>query len=299
MLAIVIPFYKIKFFENVLQSLRHQTNKNFNVYIGNDASPEDPDALIESFQEDIRIKYEKFDENLGDTSLTKQWERCIGLTENEKWLMVLCDDDLLSSNVVEKFYSSLEKIELYDCKVVKYATQIIDDSGNLISEKFFHPEVQDYEEVFYSRFFKGSRSSLSEHIFNKAQYERFGFRNFDLAWHADDFAWLEFSEFGKIYSINDALVYFRLSEINISRQSYLQQQKIETRYLFFTIIIEGYLNRFNKDYALRILKKYELMTYKLNKGSIAFWFKFYPFIYKYFGAIEVVKFSRRIFLNRK
>lgn len=39
MLAIVIPYYKITFFEDTLESLAHQTDKRFKVYIGDDASP--------------------------------------------------------------------------------------------------------------------------------------------------------------------------------------------------------------------------------------------------------------------
>ena len=42
MLAIVIPYYKYTFFEETLLSLQNQTNKKFNVYIGDDASPENP-----------------------------------------------------------------------------------------------------------------------------------------------------------------------------------------------------------------------------------------------------------------
>jgi len=40
MLAIVVPYYKLTFFEETLKSLKSQTNKKFKVYIGDDASPE-------------------------------------------------------------------------------------------------------------------------------------------------------------------------------------------------------------------------------------------------------------------
>jgi hypothetical protein len=44
MLAIIIPYYKLCFFEENLQSLAAQTDKRFKVYIGDDASPEKRDA---------------------------------------------------------------------------------------------------------------------------------------------------------------------------------------------------------------------------------------------------------------
>tara|TARA_B110000240_G_scaffold195891_1_gene246534 strand:+ start:1600 stop:2013 length:414 start_codon:yes stop_codon:yes gene_type:complete len=76
-LAIVIPYYKITFFEETIASLANQTNKNFKVYIGNDASPECPEALIEQYKDKFNFIYKKFETNLGSTSLVKQWERCI------------------------------------------------------------------------------------------------------------------------------------------------------------------------------------------------------------------------------
>ena len=47
MLAIVIPYYNMQFFEETLQSLSSQSDQRFRVYIGNDASPDNPEFLIE------------------------------------------------------------------------------------------------------------------------------------------------------------------------------------------------------------------------------------------------------------
>jgi hypothetical protein len=49
MLAIVIPYYKIRFFSYVT-IVAIQTDKRFKVYIGNDASDEDPTQLLEKFK---------------------------------------------------------------------------------------------------------------------------------------------------------------------------------------------------------------------------------------------------------
>ena len=40
-LAIIIPGFKINFLETLFQSLVKQTDKRFNVYVGDDASPHD------------------------------------------------------------------------------------------------------------------------------------------------------------------------------------------------------------------------------------------------------------------
>jgi hypothetical protein len=49
MLAIIIPYYKLTYFEATLQSLANQSDKRFKVYIGDDASPEDCKHLISNF----------------------------------------------------------------------------------------------------------------------------------------------------------------------------------------------------------------------------------------------------------
>ena len=79
MLAIVIPYYKIDFFSETLNCLANQTNKQFHVYIGNDASPTDPSSLLDNYKDTIKFTYKKFNNNLGGYSLVKQWGRCIGL----------------------------------------------------------------------------------------------------------------------------------------------------------------------------------------------------------------------------
>ena len=107
-LAIVIPYYKINFFEKTLSSLAQQTDKRFRVYIGDDASPDSPEKLLEKYQGKFNFTYKKFNDNLGSISLVKQWERCIDMMKDEEWLMILGDDDVLDTNVVEQFYTNLK-----------------------------------------------------------------------------------------------------------------------------------------------------------------------------------------------
>lgn len=298
-LAIVIPYFKIDFFENALKSLALQSNKHFNVYIGDDASSMPALALVQKYQNEFNCVFKRFDKNLGGTSLVKQWDRCISLTANEPWIMVLCDDDVLSENVVASFYENMTEIKENDIQVVKFASQIIDGSGAFISEKFTQPKLQDYATVFYKRFFENYRSSLSEHVFTRNAYEKHGFRDIPFAWHADDFAWLDFSEFGKVFTINEASVYFRDSEVNISRSTYLSEEKKLLQYQFYETIVYSHLQKFKSKYRLAILKRFEHLTYGLNKNDIKFWKQFFSVKFKNEGIVEALKFTRRMYLNRK
>ena len=243
MLAIIIPFYKLTFFEATLQSLAHQIDKRFKVYIGDDASPEDCSVLLQQFQGQIDFKYHRFDANLGAISLTQQWERCIALSNDEQWLMILGDDDVLGENVVAEFYKTKQQLDKEKINVLKFASVLIDEKGNHISSKYFHPVKEKAADAYYKHFIGESRSSLSEYIFRRSCYNQYKFTNFPLAWHADDKAWLDFSQDGILFGCNEAIVQVRLSSENISGRNDNITLKRKARMLFLEDII-----RFKWDY---------------------------------------------------
>ena len=169
MLAIIIPFYKLTFFEATLQSLAHQIDKRFKVYIGDDASPEDCGELLKQFKGRFDFKYYRFENNLGGTNLTKQWERCIALSENEEWLMILGDDDILGEDCVADFYKNEIEIRNSNVNVIRYACKVINAEGRVFLGPYSHPKLE-LASNFYCRKVKNqTRSSLSEYIFKKEQ----------------------------------------------------------------------------------------------------------------------------------
>jgi glycosyltransferase involved in cell wall biosynthesis len=80
MLAIIIPYYKLTFFEATLKSLVAQTCQDLKVYIGDDASPKDPAALLARFQDQFDFVYNRFYTNFGVTLIILQWKRYITLS---------------------------------------------------------------------------------------------------------------------------------------------------------------------------------------------------------------------------
>lgn len=268
MLAIVIPYYKITFFEATIQSLANQTDKRFKVYIGNDASLEDPSALLEKYKNQFDFVYHKFEENLGGISLVKQWERCIAMTENEKWLMILGDDDVLGENVVEEFYKKASQFETEKINVVRFASIIINGEGKKISEIYTHPTQEKATIAYYKHYIEVVRSSLSEYIFRRTSYNQYGFMDFPLAWHADDKAWLDFTQCGILYSINKAIVYVRLSSENISGRTDNESFKRLARKLFLQDIICYKLKYFSKEQKIAFLFEYGILIKELKMISV-------------------------------
>lgn len=244
MLAIIIPYYKVIFFEKTLASLAQQTDKRFKVYIGDDASPENPTYLLESYKGQFDFVYHRFEENLGRISLTQQWERCIALSRDEDWIMILGDDDYLDENVVEEFYNNIE-IFKDKANIVRFASKIFRQESNLFSETYTHPIWERASDSYFRKFQFLTMSSLSEYIFKRESYDKFKFKEFPLAWYSDDMAWLEFSDNQKIYTINEAVVVFRFSNYNISGKEDNIVAKEEAKFLFYKKLIKSQLHLFD------------------------------------------------------
>ncbi|CAN1531837.1 Glyco_tranf_GTA_type domain containing protein [Flavobacteriaceae bacterium] len=266
MIAIVIPYYKSDFFETTLKSLSNQTNKNFKVYIGDDNSSDDPTTIIKKFENQISIQYKKFDTNMGAKSLPKQWQRCIELTNNEEWLIILGDDDVLGIKCIEKFYESLQEINRNNINVVKFATYIIDENDNIKSRKFEHPQIEKSTDFLYRKLKQETRSSISEYVFKMNIVKKYKFKNYPLAWHSDDFAFLQFSQFNNIFSINEEVVYFRYSNVNISGQKSINQyKKHKATFLFYADLVFKYFSKFNFNQKKIIFKYFILNSYFIVK----------------------------------
>lgn len=215
-IAVIIPAYKSNYLEQTLLSFLNQTNNNFTIYIGNDNSPHDIESIVNKFQDKLDIVYHKFEENLGATSLIKQWERCVDLS-NEKWIWLFSDDDLVSNICIEKFYKYIDdQNEFY-----KFQTEIINEKNEKIFKKF--DKINIYKEFLDSKEFisnrikcNGFRSFAVEYIFSRELYNRNKFIDFPLAWASDDASWLTYSIDAKKIKCIPAIVSWRSSESNIS-----------------------------------------------------------------------------------
>ncbi|MDP3353987.1 MAG: glycosyltransferase family A protein [Flavobacteriaceae bacterium] len=296
MLAIVIPYYKITFFEETLQSLANQTDPRFKVYIGDDTSAENPAHLLEKYKAAFDFIYHRFEENFGSFSLAKHWERCIDLTADEEWIMVLGDDDVLGKNVVEAFYKQFSVFK-DKTNVIRFATRVMDANGEYISNVFEQPIWEKASDAFYRKHIGKTRSSLSEYIFSREAYQKSGFYNYPLGWHSDDWAWLDFSDKKPIYTINDSLIFIRVSEQSISGKTDNEQLKNIAIYQFLKQLITKKLKLFNAEQQLKLLLNFEVFIKKKRKLSLKEWsFLFYLYL-KVFKLVPFIKVIRRFFKN--
>lgn len=271
MLAIIIPYYNPYFFEQTLKSLVEQSDRRFKVYIGDDCSPHNPLSIIQKFEDVLDFQYVRFEKNLGQISLVKHWERCIALSQSEPWLMILGDDDLLGPEVVASFYKQQNTIDKANVSVIRYASCNIDETGKSEENIFQHPRMERATEAFFKTFKKISRSTLSEYVFTRKSYNLYGFRDYPLAWFSDNMAWLEFTELGEIYSINDAIVYVRTSPYSITGTGSNYLKKYESGFRFYSDILNMKPMAFTKMQRQEFIAELQNLMLKLKRLNFKNW----------------------------
>lgn len=242
-LAIIIPFYKLSFFRENLESLAAQTDKRFHVYIGNDASPEDPEELLKEFNGKFNFTYKRFNENLGGTSLTKQWERCIAMMQDEEWFMILGDDDYLHPDAVNGFYQTLKIND--NRKVLRYAVQVINERDGTNSDDIKYIDEESSAEFIVKRVKGLVRSSLSEYVFKTSCFHQYGIDSYPNAFYSDNMMVLRYSEFGPIKNIENGNVKIRVSNINITGNKENHQDLVDAGYFFYTDLLTKYREKFS------------------------------------------------------
>lgn len=296
MLAIVIPYYKIMFFEETLESLAKQTDKRFKVYIGDDESPESPLSCLEKYKDKFDFTYHRFDKNIGGVSLVKQWERCIDLIENEEWIILLGDDDFLEETVVASWF---KEYPIFNKKsnVVRFATKSVNMILNKVSDSFKHPLWEKATDSYFRRFKGLTRSTLSEYVFSKEAFIKFGFYDFPLAWHSDDAAWLSFSDHKPIFTINDSHLFIRYSSFCISGNKGNQNLKNIASEKFYTECIFKNITLFNKSQKIDLVLEYEISVKKNRKLKISEWCNLCWFYFSNHEFILFLKCIKRFFLS--
>ena len=233
-LAIVVPFYKVDYFQDLLEALKNQTNQDFCVYVGDDCSPNDPQEIIERYKDVLNISYLRFEQNLGAVSLAKQWNRCLEMVGDETWVWVVPDDDIPAKECVAAFYNALPAAEENRVKVFRFSYKLIDENGTVTNDlQFEEPELED-NLAYYNRLMRGkTASSLGDNIFHKESLVGTGgFVDFPKAWGSDHATVLRAASGGQLRYLADATLYFRISGKNISSDTSDGVEKLKARIQF-------------------------------------------------------------------
>lgn len=295
MLAIVIPYYKKKYFEETLQSIANQTNKDFVLYIGDDASPESPNAIIEEYKDEIDIVYHRFEENLGSKDLVAQWNRCLKLTNNENWIWLFSDDDTMSNTCVAEFYRKISHNN-YDFLLFRYSKKSLNiKNGDTLISTYSNGVTPFETFVMDCLDWTENGVTMPEFIFHRCLYEKKGIVKFPMAWGSDKATWIEYAyESGQVYNLN-SVVYVKYSNVNISGNRNLEVVLKKTDIeLKFSQYVDELLKKMPIKYPQidikYIKRKYvDKMLYKMKIFPIRKRFTYIKYILPFVDEMSSVK----------
>lgn len=231
-LAFVIPTYRALYLKDTLNSLAEQTCQDFRVYIGNDASPDDIDAIVEEFRNKLDIEYYGFEENLGGKDLVSHWQRCIDLCKDEEWICLFSDDDILEPRCVEAFMACIQKEEV---DVLHFNLSIINKEGQIIRQCPDYPDIISPTEFFKQLATFAIDARMPEFVFRRKALQEDGLVNFDLAWRSDNATVMNVAGSKGIATIkgDNARVRWRSSDINLSSYNTHTERKTQATVSFF------------------------------------------------------------------
>lgn len=195
------------------------------------------------------------------------------MVKDEVWVQILGDDDVLSANTVTMFYEHINLVNQECSNVIRYATQVINEKGELTSGIYKHPVLEKSTDFLIRKYKGGTRSSLSEYIFRKEKIDAIKFKDFPLAWSSDTLGIIEFSENKAIYTINDTLVFFRRSDKNITGQVD-SVEKNEAWFRFYLYVLSNYGKAYPGELVVMLFNRIE-KTQLNNKKTPLRWVRLF------------------------
>ena len=178
-------------------------------------------------------------------------------------------------------------------EVIRFASKIVVEETKTVSEVFTHPVWEAATDSYYRKLEHLTRSSLSEYIFSRASYSKYGFYDYPLAWNSDDRAWLDFSDNKPIFTINESAVFVRLSALNISGKEDNNVFKSLSLIAFYEFILSNKLALYNNYQQDRFMRKYE-KEIKMDRNLSLKEFFLLLFCYlRFFNSDSFKKFIKR------
>ncbi len=194
MVSIALPVYnRTTYIRQALESCLHQNYSNFEIILIDDSPHDENRSIIESYPSS-KIRYIKKYTHIG---LSAKLNESLQIAKG-RWMVVLCDDDLLTPDYLSTLMGHIEKypeVKLFRCRY-----QMIDSKADALwldpPCEFKMGSFEFLSKIFLpeSQFFKMYISGI---LFPTVLLKSLGgFKNFHRAWNTDRLAWAELASLG-------------------------------------------------------------------------------------------------------
>ena len=231
LVTIAIPAYKAANLRECIASALSQTYANIEVVVVNDQSPEDIDAIVQSFH-DARLRYYVNEHNLGAKDPSANWNECLRRAKGD-YFCLLCDDDFYAPTFIEELMQLSERHP--DCRVFRSGVRIIDAEGAEIDRYPSSPEWESVEDYIWHVYHGFRRQTISEFMLRRdGMEENEGYVRLPYAWGSDNLSIYHFALQGGIASTTQRLTTYRDSGSNLSSD----QKEMDEKMLAFKEYIQ-------------------------------------------------------------
>jgi glycosyltransferase involved in cell wall biosynthesis len=213
-ITVLIPAFRSRFLPQLLDSLCSQTDSDFNVIVGDDASPDPIAAICDEYSHRLKIRYVRFSKNMGGNDLAGQWNRCLELCEDE-WVIMPGDDDTLDIRCIAQLR---ESVRMTGGRFAAYHATLrgIDESG---TEQYVYPPSNHKNslERLHAIFDPSYRGMVIEYLFSRTRIMAMGgFISFPIGWFSDTATWILLADKGGTMAVPEAVTNHRMSGFNLT-----------------------------------------------------------------------------------
>ena len=215
--VVTAAFNSAPFIKDMIESVRSQTYKNWELIVVDDASKDSTCQIVEQWaKKDNRISLVGLSQNKGPAE-----SRNIGIKAAEgRYIAFLDSDDIW---LPDKLSLQIKFMQKHKCALSYTAYRKIDRDGNLISNTIKVPEVVTYKKLLSSNFIACLTAMYDSEILGKVYMP-------DILKRQDYCLWLKITKMGfEGYGLNQPLALYRVRDNSISNnklKSALYQWKV-------------------------------------------------------------------------
>lgn len=206
--SICMPIYNgERFLRKAIDSVLAQDFTDFELIICDDCSTDDSVKIIESY-DDPRIILHRNDHNYG---LAGNWNHSISFAKG-KYIKIMMQDDILCQGALSKQVSLMEAHP--EASLAVGNTSIINEEDKTIVKRFRYKKERVINGKRYAKRSLRGRNIFCEppnHLFRKADFDKYGPYDDSLAYCPDWDMCLTLSEIGDIVCTDTEVMRFRLS----------------------------------------------------------------------------------------
>jgi glycosyltransferase involved in cell wall biosynthesis len=233
--TVLVPAFKVKYLTALLESLCAQTDGDFLVLLCDDASPEPIEAVFNRFEDKLKIRYLRFENNLGGKDLANHFNRCVSHVDTE-WIIMPGDDDILDPRCIEQLRQAVIDTK---GRHAAYRATLRGIDANGFQRYLHHPKHLENPTEGILALLEGDYcGTIIEYLFSKSRLAAIGgFVPFPLGWYSDTASWIALAGEGGIAAVDGAIANHRISDISISNDDpSLDEAKLSATLSFIKLI---------------------------------------------------------------